>query len=104
MGVSSDSVYFEKKSKEAIRNQKDRKKKPPQNKTKTKTKNKKHVGVSSDIFESEIKKKERKKKHKKKHKQKNLGGVSSDSLYFESLDFPWNLSISLVFWGRGLLC
>ena len=26
-------------------------------------------------------------------KKKTHGGVSSDSVYFKSLDFPWNLSV-----------
>ena len=58
----------------------------------------------------EERKKERKEKEKKreekkrKKKKKTHGGVSSDSVYFKSLDFPWNLSVQLVFWGRGLLC
>ena len=26
-------------------------------------------------------------------KEKKHGGVSSDSVYFKSLDFPWNLSV-----------
>ena len=38
-------------------------------------------------------------RNKKKH-----GGVSSDSVYFKSLDFPWNLSVLLVLWGRVILC
>ena len=50
--------------------------------------------------QSEIKKENKTKQNKKK----THGGVSSDSLYFKSLDFPWNWSVSLVFWGRGLLC
>ena len=48
--------------------------------------------------QSEIKKKERKKstkqnKNKNKKNKKNHGGVSSDSVYFKSLDFPWNWSV-----------
>ena len=71
--------------------------------------------------EKKEKKEEKKKKEKKKRKRKKKnerekrvgeankqtkkhGGVSSDSVYFKSLDFPWNLSVQLVFWGRGLLC
>ena len=34
---------------------------------------------------------------KEKKITKNHGGVSSDSVYFKSLDFPWNLSVQLVF-------
>ena len=68
--------------------------------------------------EKEGKKREREKKGKKKKRKKeeekergrgerenkNQGGVSSDSVYFKSLYFPWALSVSRVFWGRGLLC
>ena len=54
-----------------------------------------------------IKKKKKRKKEKKKRKKKierekkvgeairnkkNHWGLSSDSVYFKSLDFPWNLS------------
>ena len=53
------------------------------------------------------KKKKRKKKRKRERKgkkgkkgwgkqteiKKKNGGVSSDSVYFKSLDFPWNLSV-----------
>ena len=39
------------------------------------------------------KRKERKEKKRKEKKRKNHGGVSSDSVYFKSLDFPWNLSV-----------
>ena len=48
-------------------------------------------------------KKEKKKRKKKKEREerwgkqtemkKKHGGVSSDSIYFKSLDFPWKLSI-----------
>ena len=40
------------------------------------------------------KKRKKKKEEKEKEKEKkNHGGVSSDSVYFKSLDFPWNLSV-----------
>ena len=32
----------------------------------------------------------------KQNKKKNHGGVSSDSVYFKSLCFPWKLSVSLA--------
>ena len=52
-------------------------------------------------------KEERRKKNKKRKKRKKMGkrvgeairnkkkhgGVSSDSVYFKFLDFPWNLSV-----------
>ena len=48
-------------------------------------------------------KKENKRRKKKKERgegwgkqseiKKKHGGVSSDSVYFKSLDFPWNLSV-----------
>ena len=50
------------------------------------------------------KKKRKKKKERKKRvgepirnqkEKKNSGGVSSDSLYFKSLDFPWNFPVLL---------
>ena len=49
--------------------------------------------------EREERKKERKEKEKKGRKKKkekekkNHGGVSSASVYFKSLDFPWNFSV-----------
>ena len=56
--------------------------------------------------EKEKRKKEGEKRTKRKKKkergkrlgeairnEKKYGGVSSDSVYFKSLDFPWNLSI-----------
>ena len=60
------------------------------------------------------KREKRKKKRKRKKEKERIkggkqsehrkqGGVSSDSVYFKSLDFPWNWSVSLVFWERSLL-
>ena len=54
--------------------------------------------------ETREKRKEKWKKKKKRKKRvgeairnqkekKEHGGVSSDSVYFKSLDFPWNLSV-----------
>ena len=55
-------------------------------------------------IKEERRKKENKKRKKKKERGKRLGeairnekkkhgGVSSYSVYFKSLDFPWNLSV-----------
>ena len=55
-------------------------------------------------IKEERRKKENKKRKKKKERGKRLGeairnekkkhgGVSSDSIYFKSLEFPWNLSV-----------
>lgn len=57
--------------------------------------------------EKRIKEERRKKENKRERKsktggkrlgeairnEKKYGGVSSDSIYFKSLDFPWNLSV-----------
>ena len=51
------------------------------------------------LSDEKEKEKERKKRvgeanrNQKEKKKKNHGGVSSDSVYFKSLDFPWNLSV-----------
>ena len=55
-------------------------------------------------IKEERRKKENKKRKKRKkmgkrvgeairNKKKKHGGVSSDSIYFKSLEFPWNLSV-----------
>ena len=55
-------------------------------KEKKRKKGKKGWGKQTEI-------KKQKNKNKNKNKTKKHGGVSSDSVYFKSLDFPWNLSV-----------
>ena len=94
--VAKNKLYWEKERK---RGEKERKKREKEKR-------------EMEEKEQKEKKKRKKKKERKKRwgkqteikKKKKHGGVPSDSVYFKSLDFPWNLSIYLVFWGRGLLC
>ena len=41
----------------------------------------------------EKRKRKKKEKREERKKKKNKEGVSCDSVYFKSFDFPWNLSV-----------
>ena len=67
---------------------------------KERRKRKKKKGRKKEKREEKEKEKERRGKKRvgeairnQKEKKKNHGGVSSASVYFMSLDFPWNLSL-----------
>lgn len=63
---------------------------------KEKRKRKKKKGRKNEKGEEKEKEKERGRKRvgeSIRNKKKKHGGVSSDSVYFKSLDFPWNLSV-----------
>ena len=78
--MAKNKLYWEKEKKKRRKENRKRKKK-------RKNKRKKR------------RKRERKREEKRvgegyrNQKEKKHGGVSSDSVYFKSLDFPWNLSI-----------
>ena len=95
MQSGQKQIVLGKEERERKKERKDKKKKEKRKKKRKieKKKRKKKKGEKKGWGnQSEIKKK------KKKH-----GGVSSDSVYFKSLDFPWNLSVWLVP-GGGACC
>ena len=81
--MAKNKLYWEKekkrREKEKKRREKEKRKKEEKSKKENKRRKKKKEGGKGWGKQSEI---------KKKH-----GGVSSESVYFKSLDFPWNLSI-----------
>ena len=78
-------MYWEKEKK---RGEKEGKRKEKKKKGKRKKKRKK-----KRIKEKEKERKGEKGWGKQSEIKKKHGGVSSDSVYFKSLDFPWNLSV-----------
>ena len=82
----------EKERRERRKEKRKRKKEEKKKKREEKENEKERKGKKGWGKQSEIK------KIKKTH-----GGVSSDSVYFKSLDFPWNWSAQLDSWG-GACC
>ena len=95
---------------------KERKEKKKKEKRKKKGKKEKKKKERKNEEGKEWGKRREERKGGKQTENEKQGGVSSDSVYYKSLDFPWSfpallgqelallLSVHLVFWGRGLLC
>ena len=88
--MAKNKLYWEKEKKRGEKEGKRIEKEKRKKEEKSKKENKRRK-----------KKKERGEGWGKQSEFKKNGGVSSDSVYFKSFDFPWNLSVYLVFWVGG---
>ena len=89
--MAKSKLYWEKEKKRGEKEGKKRekeKRKKEEKKEKKKKKRKKKKELENKRVGEAIRNQKEKTTTRKTH-----GGVSSDSVYFKSLDFPWNLSV-----------